>query len=82
MRGMQKIKWLIMDPMEPWWNQIHRWTNNTRGFASSRVDKDKVEYIGGIPMNSRKEMQGWEKVENIYLRQELAEAKREAKILM
>jgi len=71
-----------MDPMEPWWNQIHRGINDVGGSTSSRGEKRKFRHIGGTPMNVREEKQGWVKVENINLHQELAEAKREVEILM
>lgn len=49
---------MIMDPMEPWWNQIHKGINDTRGFTSDEGDKEKVEHIGGTPMNASEETQG------------------------
>jgi len=71
-----------MNPMEPWWNQIHRGKNDVRGFISSRSEKDKAKHIGDTLTNANKEMQGWVKVENIYLHKELVETKREAEIMM
>jgi len=70
-----------MDPMDLWWNQIHRGINGVEGFTSSEGEKEKVGCIGGNPMNADEETQGWAEVENIYLHQELAEAKREVEIL-